>query len=76
MNHDAINYEEYLLADSVRIDQDCWLSQVATVLPSVHLDPHKVVGASATVTKSFSLGNQLIGRNPVKFIKYFPAYEN
>ena len=76
MNHDAINYEKYLLADPIRIDQDCWLGQGATVLPSVHLGPHTVVGAGAVVTKSFPSGNQLIGGNPAQLIKHLPAYEN
>jgi acetyltransferase-like isoleucine patch superfamily enzyme len=74
MNHDAINYEKYLLADPIRIDQDCWLGQGATVLPSVHLGPHTVVGAGAVVTKSFPSGNQLIGGNPARFIKNLPPY--
>jgi acetyltransferase-like isoleucine patch superfamily enzyme len=76
MNHDACNYENYLLADPIRIDQDCWLGQGATVLPSVHLGPHTVVGAGAVVTKSFPSGNQLIGGNPAHFIKHLPPYEN
>ena len=76
MNHDVCNYEKYLLADPIRIDQDCWLDQGATVLPSVHLGPHTIVGAGAVVTKSFPSGNQLIGGNPARFIKHLPAYEN
>lgn len=76
MNHDSINYEKYLIADPIRIDQDCWIGQGATVLPSVHLGPHTVVGAGAIVTKSFPSGNQLIGGNPARFIKHLPPYEN
>jgi len=76
MNHDAINCEKYLLPNSIRINQHRWRGQGTTVLPSVHLGPHTVVGAGAAVTKSFPSGNQLIGGNPSHFIKHLPAYEN
>ena len=76
MNHGATNYENYLLADPIRINQDCWLGQGATVLPCVHVGPHTVVGAGTVVSRSFSSGNQLIWVNPANFIKYLPAYEH
>lgn len=76
MNHDYIDYERYLVDDPIRIDQDCWIGQGATVLPSVHLGPHTVVGAGAIVTKSFPSGNQLIGGNPARFIKHLDPYKN
>jgi acetyltransferase-like isoleucine patch superfamily enzyme len=75
MKHDSSNYEKYFPADSIRMDQDCWRGQGGTVLASVHLGPHTVVGAGAVVTKSFPSGNQLIEGNPAYFIKHLPPYE-
>ena len=75
MNHDPFDYERYLPEQPIRIDRDCWLGQGAIILPGVHLGPHTIVGAGAVVTKSFPDGDQVIGGNPAKIIKYIAEYQ-
>ncbi len=72
-NHDLLNFDEHLPSDPIRIDDNCWISANAVILPGVHLGDHTVVAAGAVVTKSFT-GNCLIGGVPAKKIKDLPSY--
>lgn len=76
MNHDLLDYNNYIKAKPIRIGRDSLISSNCVILAGVELGPHTVVAAGAVVTKSFLEGNQLIGGNPAVVIKKLEAYKN
>jgi len=75
MNHDLLDYNNYIKAKPIRIGRDSLISSDCIILAGVELGPHTVVAAGAVVTKSFLEGNQLIGGNPAVVIKKLDAYK-
>jgi len=74
MNHDLYDYERYVSANPILIDDNCWLGAHAVVLPRVHLGQHTVVAAGAVVTRSFPDGNQVLAGAPAKIVKKLDRY--
>lgn len=69
-NHDVNNLEEHSEAKEIHIGKNCWIGMNSMILPGVILGDKTIVGAGSVVTKSFPLGNCVIGGNPAKIIKY------
>jgi acetyltransferase-like isoleucine patch superfamily enzyme len=67
-NHDLYNYSNYNTAP-IRIDDYSWIGFGCIILPGVHLGPHTIVAAGATVTKSFPQGFCVVAGNPAQIIK-------
>ena len=76
MNHDLLDYNQYVKVKPIRIGRDSLILTSSIILPGVELGPHTVVAAGAVVTKSFLEGNQLIGGNPAVVIKKLNDYKN
>lgn len=74
MNHDLLDYNQYIKESPIRIGRDSLITTGCIILPGVELGPHTVVAAGAVVTKSFPEGNQLIGGNPAVVIKKLEEY--
>ena len=76
MNHDLLDYNEYVKERPIRIGRDSLITTSCIILPGVELGPHTIVAAGAVVTKSFPNGNQLIGGNPAVVIKELKEYNH
>ncbi len=74
MNHDLVDYNNYIKVNPIKIGRDSLITTSCVILPGVELGPHTVVAAGAVVTKSFLEGNQLIGGNPAVVIKKLGDY--
>lgn len=75
MNHDLLNYHQYIKAKPIKIGKNCWIASNVIILPEVELGEHTVVAAGAIVTKSFPDSNQIIGGNPARVIKSLEKYK-
>lgn len=75
MNHDNLNYSNYLKTEPVKIGKNSWLAANCIILPGVNLGEHTIVAAGAVVTKSYPQGNQLLAGNPARVIKNLAPYK-
>lgn len=76
MNHDSLNFNEYLIDEGIIIGSNSWIGTNSIILPGVKLQEHTVVAAGSIVTKSFDEKNILIGGVPAKKIKKIDSYKN
>lgn len=75
MNHDVLDYHEYVKAAPVRIGDNTWIGARAIILPGVTLGPHTVVAAGAVVTKSFLDGDLVLAGVPARPIQKIDPYQ-
>ncbi len=66
-NHDFLNREHYKVAN-IKIGNNCWIGNSATILAGVELGDNVTVGANSVVTKSFP-SNCVIAGVPARIIK-------
>ncbi|MHC3995080.1 acyltransferase [Thiomicrolovo sp. ZZH C-3] len=76
MNHDVLNYHNYVKTEPIIIKKNSWIATNAIVLAGVELGEHTVVAAGAIVTKSFPEGNQVLAGNPAKVVKKLGEYNS
>ncbi len=76
MNHQADNYNKYVITNPIVIRKNCLLTTNCIILPGVELGEHTIVAAGAVVTKSFSEGNQVLAGNPARVIKKLNEYKS
>lgn len=74
MNHDMNNYDQFVSADPIIINDNCWIATGAIILPGVRLGNHVVVAAGSVINKSFTENNILIAGVPAKVVKKLPEY--
>jgi putative colanic acid biosynthesis acetyltransferase WcaF len=67
-SHDIQSKEFVLTTKPIIIDDCCWVSTGAYIMPGVNLKNFTVVGAKALVTKSTE-SFDIVGGNPAKLIK-------
>jgi len=75
MNHDLLDYPQYLEGKPIIIRKNSWLGANCIILPEVELGEHTIVGAGAVVTKSFPQGNVVIAGNPARVVKELEPYK-
>jgi acetyltransferase-like isoleucine patch superfamily enzyme len=74
MNHDINDYSQYNEENPIIIGDNCWIATNAIILSGVELGEHVVVAAGSVVTKSFKMGNVLVGGIPARIIKRLNEY--
>lgn len=73
-NHDKYNYNTHTQDNPIKISDNCWICANAVVLPGVELAHHTIVAAGAVVTKSFLVGDCIIGGVPAEVVKIIGKY--
>lgn len=68
-NHNLGNLDIHDSSEAIKIGKNCWIGMNSVILPGVILGDNTIVGAGATVTKSFPEGNCIIGGVPAKKIR-------
>jgi acetyltransferase-like isoleucine patch superfamily enzyme len=58
----------------IKIGDNCFIGQNATILPGVEISNNIIVAAGSVVTKSFTQEGIIIGGNPAKIIGTFQQY--
>lgn len=62
------NYRGYMYADSVRIEDNCWIGAATTICPGVTIGENSVIGAGSVVTKNIPANSVAFG-NPCKVMR-------
>lgn len=62
------NYREYMYADSVKIEDNCWIGAGSTICPGVTIGENSVIGAGSVVTKDIPANSVAVG-NPCKVLR-------
>ena len=68
-NHNSEKSDTWEEVEPIRIGDDVWIGANATILPSVKIGNHCIIGAGSVLTKSFPEDNLVIAGNPAKIIK-------
>jgi len=63
-----LNYREYMYADPVRIEDNCWIGAGSTICPGVTIGENSVIGAGSIVTKDIPANSVAVG-NPCKVLR-------
>ena len=74
MNHDKLDYYNYIEQQPVIIGKNSWLATNCIILPGVKLGEHTIVAAGSVVTKSFPESDQIIAGNPARIIRKIEKY--
>ncbi|MEH7416993.1 DapH/DapD/GlmU-related protein [Neobacillus drentensis] len=59
------NYRGYMYADSVKIEDNCWIGAGTIICPGVTIGENSVIGAGSVVTKDIPVNSVAFG-NPCK----------
>ena len=62
------NYREYMYADSVKIEDNCWICAGVTICPGVTIGENSVIGAGSVVTKDIPANSVAVG-NPCRVLR-------
>lgn len=62
------NYREYMYADPVKIEDNCWIGAGSTICPGVTIGENSVIGAGSVVTKDIQANSVAVG-NPCRVIR-------
>lgn len=62
------NYREYMYADSVKIEDNCWIGAGVTIRPGVTIGENSVIGAGSVVTKDIPANTVAVG-NPCRVLR-------
>jgi maltose O-acetyltransferase len=59
---------EYMYADAVKIEDNCWIGAGVTICPGVTIGENSVIGAGSVVTKDIPANSIAVG-NPCKVVR-------
>ncbi|MBM7651243.1 sugar O-acetyltransferase [Neobacillus cucumis] len=62
------NYREYMYANPVKIEDNCWIGAGSTICPGVTIGVNSVIGAGSVVTKDIPANSVAVG-NPCKVLR-------
>ncbi len=62
------NYREYMYADPVRIEDNCWIGAGSIICPGITIGENSVVGAGSVVTKDIPANSVAVG-NPCRVLR-------
>lgn len=62
------NYREYMYADSVVIEDNCWIGAGVVICPGVTIGKNSVIGAGSVVTKNIPANSVAVG-NPCRVLR-------
>ncbi len=62
------DYREYMYADPVKIEDNCWIGAGSTICPGVTIGENSVIGAGSVVTKDIPANSIAVG-NPCKVMR-------
>jgi galactoside O-acetyltransferase len=62
------NYREYMYADPVKIEDNCWIGAGSIICPGVTIGENSVIGAGSVVTKDIPDNSVAVG-NPCKVLR-------
>lgn len=68
-NHSLDDLDLHDNGEDVILGAKCWIGMNSVILPGVILGNNTIVAAGSVVTKSFEMGNIIIGGVPAKIIK-------
>lgn len=62
------NFREYMYADPVKIEDNCWIGAGSIICPGVTIGENSVIGAGSVVTKDIPANSVAVG-NPCKVLR-------
>ena len=62
------NYREYMYADAVTIEDNCWIGAGSIICPGVTIGENSVIGAGSIVTKDIPANSVAVG-NPCRVLR-------
>lgn len=68
------NYREYMYADPVKIEDNCWIGAGSTICPGVTIGENSVIGAGSVVTKDIPANSIAVG-NPCKVLRTIDEHD-
>jgi acetyltransferase-like isoleucine patch superfamily enzyme len=67
-NHSFADFQQWVVAEPIRIGRNCWIGVNAVILPGVQLGDRVIVGAGSVVTKSIP-SNCVIAGVPARTLR-------
>jgi maltose O-acetyltransferase len=68
------NYREYMYADSVKIEDNCWIGAGSIICPGVTIGENSVIGAGSVVTKDIPANSVAVG-NPCRVLRTIDEHD-
>jgi maltose O-acetyltransferase len=68
------NYREYMYADTVKIEDNCWIGAGSIICPGITIGENSVIGAGSVVTKDISANSVAVG-NPCRVLRSIDEYD-
>lgn len=68
------NLREYMYADPVKIEDNCWIGAGSTICPGVTIGENSVIGAGSIVTKDIPANSIAVG-NPCKVVRFISEHD-
>lgn len=68
------DYREYMYADPVKIEDNCWIGAGSIICPGVTIGKNSVIGAGSVVTKDIPANSIAVG-NPCKVMRSIDEHD-